>query len=223
MFTKPLLLNGGGDANISSGLYTITYPASLSNQTLSVTVNNKDTIVTSNNVTYREMAINTYNFSVTANQGYEAGTILIDGVDQNTTSISDMTINSDIVITVNPAIELSSDCVFRGYLTVGQYSSNYGYQPTYNIGSLEPSTTFSYTNNNSSYSATISSIILYDDSRSFIAYVNVPMKIVFDDTYTDNTYSTNIGTPSGIGLYNYFISKYNSGEKIKVEIFQQSS
>lgn len=81
-------------------LYKIYYPSSLTNQSLSITSNDADTITTSNGTIYRNMQIQTYTFTATGNAGYSPGNIFIDNVDQGNAVVSNYSIQKDINITV---------------------------------------------------------------------------------------------------------------------------
>lgn len=84
-------------------VYTITYPSSLTNQSLSITTTNNDTVTTSNGVSVREVAINKYNFTLNGNTGYTPGHLIINGVEQSGSSVSNYIIAGNVVLSATEA------------------------------------------------------------------------------------------------------------------------
>ena len=88
-------------------VYTITYPSSLTNQSLSITTTNNDTVTTSNGVSVREVAINKYNFTLNGNTGYTPGHLIINGVEQSGNSVSNYVIAGNVVLSATEATQLN--------------------------------------------------------------------------------------------------------------------
>lgn len=88
----------------SNSRYTITYPLSLTNQSISVTTNTPYERVSDSTNSYLDIFVPTINVTVTPSFGYIAGSIIIDGVDTNQTSITEYSLTKDITITCNEAI-----------------------------------------------------------------------------------------------------------------------
>ncbi len=84
-------------------VYTITYPSSLTNQNLSITTTNNDTVTTSNGVSVREVAINKYNFTLSGNTGYVPGHLIINGVEQSGSSVRNYVISGNVVLSATEA------------------------------------------------------------------------------------------------------------------------
>ena len=107
-------------------LYKIYYPSSITNQSLSITGNDNDTVTTSNGTIYRNMQVQTYNFNATGSSGYTAGNIFIDNVDQGSSTVSNYVVQKDINITIGEA-------TFRGFLVriYYRYADGTAAAPTY--------------------------------------------------------------------------------------------
>ena len=147
-------------------VYTITYPSSLTNQSLSITTTNNDTVTTSNGVSVREVAINKYNFTLSGNTGYTPGNLIINGVEQSGSSVSNYVIAGNVVLS-------ATEASYSGVI----------YSHTYSFGSygngLEKSYSLTTTNAVTGVTETTTGI---NTSSSFV--ISLPVNSTYSFTFT---------------------------------------
>ena len=89
--------------SVGTGLYQITYPENLANQTLTVTLSNQDTTTTTDGTKCRQMNLQKYNIKLNGTTGYNPGSLIFNGVNQNTSSKSGYKVTSNLNITATNA------------------------------------------------------------------------------------------------------------------------
>lgn len=138
--------------SVGTGLYQITYPENLANQALTVTLSNQDTVTTTNGTTCRQMNLQKYNIRLTGNTGYNPGSLIFNGVNQNASSKSGYKVTSNLNITATNA-EYSNTSYTHTYSI---YNSSY--TPTLVTYTLETTNYYTGVTSTSTGSVTVASI-----------------------------------------------------------------
>lgn len=181
--------------SVGTGLYQITYPENLANQTLKVTLSNQDTITTTDNIKCRQMNLQKYNISLTADTGYNPGSLIFNGVNQNTSSKSGYKVTSNLNITATNA----------------EYT-NTSYNHKYNIYNSTSTTvpvtyTLETTNYYTGVTSTSTGSITANSGTTSLTTITLPVL---------STYTLTVSVPSdsGVAVMNFENTTYTTQQTI---------
>ncbi len=178
-------------------LYKIYYPSSLTNQSLSITSNDNDTVTTSNGTIYRNMQVQTYNFKATGSSGYTPGDIFIDNIDQGSSNLSNYVVQKDINVTVGEA-------TYVGVYYSHSYQLNFIFPVPAGSSSDYYTTTIDYTltstNSVSGETKTITDTVIYTEAYNMFN-VSLPSGSVYDLTLEITDPSNRFFWSTGNNIY----------------------
>ena len=176
-------------------LHVISYPSSFTNQSLSISTVIRDTTTTSNGITYRQMAVPGYSFSLSPSTGYTAGNILINGVNQGSSSIYNFTVDEDIYITATEA-SYSGVIYTLTYSFSNSVEMSYSLTTTNAVTGVTETTTGINTSSSFNISLPVNSTYSVEFTINDDAYIFMPS----GKTYTSSgTISQTYAVPVGIG------------------------